>query len=85
MNSRMSEALQKCNGSFVELNLTDNSTANLVKQFGYSQVWTSLKKTRAGFKWLDGSQADVTVIRGKSKIDTISLRIPIDIYQSQHR
>ena len=56
----MKEALQRCNGSFIKLNQTDNSTVNLVNRFGYSQVWTDLKKTVTGWKWLDGTMANIT-------------------------
>ena len=56
----MTEALQKCNGSFIKLNQTDNSTVDLVIRFGYSQVWTDLKKTVTGWKWLDGTMANIT-------------------------
>ena len=56
----MTEALQRCNGSFIKLNQTDNSTVDLVNQFRYSQVWTDLKKKTSGWKWLDGTMANVT-------------------------
>ena len=59
----MAEALQRCNGSFIKLNQTDNSTVDLVNQFGYQKIWTDVKKTVTGWKWLDGTMANVTCSR----------------------
>ena len=53
-------ALQKCNGSFIKLNQTDNSTVALENRFGHRQVWTDLKKTVTGWKWLEGTMANKT-------------------------